>query len=48
MNFWLPGRKGEGRGIVREFGIDIYTLLYLKWLTTRTYCIAQGTLLNIL
>ena len=23
----LPGRKG---GIVREFGIDVYTLLYLK------------------
>ena len=23
------------------------TLLYLKWPTTRTYCIAQGTLLNV-
>ena len=26
---------GEGRGkeIVREFGMDMYTLLYLKWIT---------------
>ena len=31
-------------GIVTEFGMDVYTLLYL---TTRTYCIAQGTLLNV-
>ena len=25
----------------------MYTLLYLKWIAPRTYCIAQGTLLNI-
>ena len=27
--------RGEawGEGIVREFGIDMYTLLYLKWIT---------------
>ena len=24
--------KEWGKGIVREFGIDIYTLLYLKWI----------------
>ena len=23
----------EGEGIVREFGMDVYTLLYLKWIT---------------
>ena len=23
--------KNAGEGIVREFGIDMYTLLYLKW-----------------
>ena len=41
--------RGEGwrEGIVREFGTDIYTLLYLKRKTNRTYCIAQGTLLNV-
>ena len=26
----------------------MYTLLYLKWITTRIYCIAQGTLLNVM
>ena len=31
MNLWLPGGKGgEGRGIDWEFGIDMYTQLYLK------------------
>ena len=24
-----------GGGIVREFGIDMYTLLYLKWITNK-------------
>jgi len=24
-----------GKGIVREFGMDMYTLLYLKWITNR-------------
>ena len=29
--------KGEGwwGGTVREFGINVYTLLYLKWITTK-------------
>ena len=27
---WLPGGRVGGGGIVREFGVDIYTLLYLK------------------
>ena len=29
--------KAEGweRGIVREFGIDMYTLLHLKWTTSQ-------------
>ena len=27
------GRMGEG--IVREFGIDMNTLLYLKWVTNK-------------
>ena len=29
MNLWLPGWK-DGEGTVKEFGISIYTLLYLK------------------
>ena len=41
MNLWLPGEKAgvavvvRVEGIVREFGIDIYTLLYLKWITNQ-------------
>ena len=27
--------KDWGEGIVREFGIDMYTLLYLKWITNK-------------
>ena len=28
--------------------MDMYTLKYLKWITNRTYCIAQGTLLDVM
>ena len=27
--------EGWGEGLVREFGIDRYTLLYLKWITNK-------------
>ena len=48
-NLWLPGWKDAGReGIVKEFGMHIYTLLYLKWITTKTCYIACGTLLNVM
>ena len=30
------------------WNIVMNTLLYLKWVTTRTYCTAQGTILNIM
>ena len=34
MNSWLLGGGGRvGGGIVRDFGMDMYTLLYLKWIT---------------
>ena len=32
----VAGRR-MWEGIVREFGMDMYTLLYLKWITTRTF-----------
>ena len=40
MNLWLPVREGSGEGILREFGTDMYTLLYLKWITNKAllYC----------
>ena len=28
-------RKGWGEGIVREFAMGMYTLLYLKWITNK-------------
>ena len=37
------GVAGEGE-INEEFGINRYTLLY----TTRSYCVAQGTIFSIL
>ena len=42
-------REGWGEGIVREFGMDMYTLLYLKWITKKNpLYIAHGTLLNVM
>ena len=35
MNLRFPGGERCGEGIVREFGIDMYTLLYLKWITNK-------------
>ena len=36
--------QGEGRkeGIVMEFGIDKYTLLYLKWITNKDLLYSTG------
>ena len=28
-------REGRGKGIVREFGIFMYILLYFKWITNK-------------
>ena len=32
-SFWLLGVGDRGEGIVRELWMDMYTLLYLKWIT---------------
>ena len=36
--------RGEGwqEGIVREFGIDMYTRLYLKWITNKDPLYSTG------
>ena len=39
------GRERWGEGLVREFGVDMYTLIYLKWVT---YYVAHGTLINVM
>ena len=33
---------------IGEFGIGMFTLLYLKLITNKDYCIAHGTLLNVM
>ena len=35
-------QDGRGRGTVREFGTDIYTLLYLKWITNKDLLYSTG------
>ena len=42
---WRGSEEWEGIGIVREFGMDMCTLLHLKWLA---YCIALGILLHVI
>ena len=37
---------GEGR--VREFGMDVYTVLCLKWITNKDLLYGKGTLLNVM
>ena len=41
VDLWLPGGR-LGEGIVREFGIDMYTLLYLKWITNKDLLYSTG------
>ena len=31
----VTSEEGWGKGRVREFGMDVYTLLYLKWKTNK-------------
>ena len=44
---WLPKekRRGEGwrEGIVWEFGRDMYTLLYFKWMTNKDLLYSTGS-----
>ena len=45
MSLWLPGEEkpgGVGGGLVREFGMDMYTLLYLKWITNKDLLCSTG------
>ena len=35
-------------GIVREFGIDRNTLLYLKWITNNALLYTHGTVFNVM
>ena len=35
FNLWLQGGKGDKGKIVKEFETDMYTLLHLKWITSK-------------
>jgi len=41
---WIYGcrKEGKGEGIVREFGMDMYTALCLKWITNRDLLCSTG------
>ena len=39
---------GKGQLGSLELTTDLYTLLYLKWIATGTYCITQGILLSVM
>ena len=39
MGCWVEGQR---EGIVKEFGIDRYTLLYLKWTTNKDLLYSTG------
>ena len=41
-------QEGKWGDINWEIGIDIYILIYIKEMTSKTFCIAQGTLFNTL
>ena len=41
MNLWLLGRRRVGRDSW-EFGINTYTLLYLKWITNKDLLYSTG------
>ena len=40
MNLWSPRGRIEGRD--REFGMDTYTLLYLKWIMNKDLLYSTG------
>ena len=42
MNLWLPGMEGWEEGLGWEFGIDIFTLLYLKQITNKDLLNSTG------
>ena len=38
----VVSRDGRGEGITRKFGMDLYTLLYLKWITPKDLLYSTG------
>ena len=45
----VPKEEGWGEGIFRALGMDVYTLLYLKWKTNKDLLyIPQGNLFSVI
>ena len=42
MNLWFIQEEGWLEKIIREFGINMYTLLYLKWITNKNLLYSTG------
>ena len=42
MNLWLSGVRMGREGIVREFGVDMYTLLYFEWIINKDLFYSTG------
>ena len=47
MNLLVARWEAQGEGIIREYGMDMYTLLYLKWMTNRDMLCSTGALLML-
>ena len=47
IHAWLPG-EGWRERTVREFGMDMYTLLYLKCITNKDLLCSTGSVLNVM
>ena len=47
IDWWLP-RGGVWGGMEWETGVSRCKLVYIEWTNTRSYCTAQGTIVNIL
>ena len=43
----MVARGNDGGGMVGEFGMDMYTLLYIKWITKKVLLYITGTLLYV-
>ena len=46
--FTVAKGEGWGEGIVMEFGMDRYILLYLKWITNKDLLYSIRTLFNVI
>ena len=42
VNLWLPGGR-MGNRLIKEFGVDMYILLNLKWITNKDLLLIYTT-----